>query len=237
MIEIHSNHLVGPEMDYKEHVMKIRNARLQYSVVTGIVFGLVVQAVPTWAGDIYRFKGESLQAFFFSTDLSGCIWTDVSVYASEEAAAFHNPPGRPDRSSGSWVSIFISQYHTCDDDFTPLISADCYSYAPLPDADLRITKSLNSATLNTALECFDSVKWTSFDVFVDLTGVGIGNAVRESGHSHYRSPGFNSHSRFSGNLRPAEFSGSVSDGTSNFTPEPSEFSYIMSNSNGTVAIY
>jgi hypothetical protein len=64
-------------------------------VIYVIVFGLIVLAAPAWAGDTFRFKGQSANAFFSSTDPSECIFTDVFVFASEEAVISHDPPGPP----------------------------------------------------------------------------------------------------------------------------------------------
>lgn len=86
------------------------------------------------------------------------------------------------------------------------------------------------------LGCFDFFGGSSFDVFVDLSWLGVGNPVSQSSHFHSRSPGFIVNGRFSGTFRSAEASGSVSDGVTNFTPEPADFAQIISAKSGSVII-
>ena len=62
-------------------------------------------SLPTtaWAGEVFRFNDQSANTFFSST--SGCIATDVFVFASENTS--QNPPGPGNSSSGA--GLFISQ--------------------------------------------------------------------------------------------------------------------------------
>jgi hypothetical protein len=180
------------------------------------------------AGGIDYFKSKGANALFSSTDPSGCIVTDVFVFAGEEV--FQSPPGP--RSAAPRASLFISQYDFCTG--TQLLAAD--GFALLADSDLQVSSKLESATLNATVNVFDFVSGTSFDVFVDLTWTGIGPLSRQNSHSHFHSPGctFNNHSN--GTFRSAEASGSVSDGATNFTPEPSLGIDIFSVKGGSVTI-
>lgn len=208
--------------------------RHRIAVAVGITFGLIVLAASVEAGDTIRFKGESANAFFSSTDPGGCIVTDVGVFASESATVFHDPPGPPNSSSGSVGSIFISQFDFCNG--VQLVGADCFA-APLPDPDFQVIgRNLESATLNTTLGCFDFVDGGSFNVSVALGWTGIGNPVRQSSSFHFRTPGFIVNSRSTGTFRSAEASGSVSDGITNFTPNPTSSAAIQNVRNGDVVI-
>ena len=71
---------------------------------------------------------------------------------------------------------------------------------------------------------------------VALTWTGIGNPVRQSGNSHFRTPGFIINSHSTGTFRFAEASGSVSDGITNFTPNPTSSASIQNVKNGQVVI-
>jgi hypothetical protein len=163
------------------------------------------------AATVFKFRGETASAFFSSTD--GCIATDVFISATEGVS--QNPPGKGDPISQAF--IFISQYNFCTD--TLLLNAE--GFALLSNADFDVSGKLDLATLNTTINVFDFVSNTSFDIFIDLTWTGIGPLSRQSNNSHFNTPGCKIHSRFRGTFRSAEASGTVSDGTTNFTPEPS----------------
>ena len=164
------------------------------------------------AGYIFRAKGPSADAYFSTIDGSGCVFTDIYVFASDNTN--QSPPGRAGKSSS--VNMFISQYDTCTD--TQLFAAD--GFASLAPSEFQVNKKLTSASLRATVTMFDYVSGTPFDVFVDLDWTGNGPLSRQNGHSNYQSPGCSFKSRFNGTSRSAEVSGSVSDGTTNFTPEP-----------------
>lgn len=117
-----------------------------------------------------------------------------------------------------------------------ILAADCSPTAPLADQEFQVIgKNLDSAELNATLPCFDFVSMSSFNVDVDINWTAIGEPIRESGNSHFRTPGFIVNSRFTGTSRSAEAMGSVSDGATNFTPDPF-FGSIFSAKSGTVTI-
>lgn len=217
--------------------MKTQDTKLWHRIATivGIAFGLIVLAAPAEAADTFRFKGKSANAFFSSADPSGCIFTDVGVFASDDASISHDPPGPPNSFSGSGAFGFISQFDNCNS--IQIVFADCFNSAPLADSDFQVIgRNLDSATLNTTLECFDFLGGGSFNASVALSWTGVGNPVRQSGSFHFRQPGFIVNSRFSGTSRRAEASGSVSDGITNFTPNPALDASIQNVKNGDVVI-
>ena len=93
--------------------------------------------------------------------------------------------------------------------------------ATLSDSDFQVSKKLESAILMKTIEVFDSVAESSFNVSVDLTWTGIGGPTNVNNHFHNMSQGFISNGRFMGTFREAVAMGTVSDGATNFTPEPS----------------
>ncbi len=212
--------------------MESQETRFWHRIATivGITLGLVVVAGPAWAGDTYRFKGKSAEAYFFSTDPSGCVSTDVYVFASDDASVSHDPPGPPNSSSGSVAYAGIFQYDYCQ--YTYLY-ADCYNSAPLAASDFVVTgRNLDSATLNTTLQCYDYYSGGSFDAPIALVWTAVGDPQSSSYSSHYRTAGFIVHDRFTGTYRNAEASGSVSD----FTPNPSSYAVITNAKSGSVVI-
>jgi hypothetical protein len=216
--------------------METQDTKFWHRIATiiGITFGLIVLAAPAEAGDTYRFKGNSADAYFYSTDPSGCIFTNVYVFASDDASISHDPPGPPNSFSGSVASVYIYQYDSCND-YISLMDASCY--ASLADPDFQVIgRDLDSATLNTTLDCFDYVSGSSFDVSVALVWTGTGNPVVQRSNSHFWTPGYVVNSHSTGTFRSAEASGSVSDGITNFTPNPASYASIQNAKSGQAVI-
>ncbi|MGH7801168.1 MAG: hypothetical protein ACREOW_11180 [Thermodesulfobacteriota bacterium] len=214
-------------------------------VAVVFVLALAVLTIPinAQAADTFHFRGESADAHFFSVNppacdcnvsagngkhsTPACIFTDAFVFATDNK--FQSPPG-PGESS-SFASFFIFQF---DCTFTTLLVADCFSSTPLAAQDFQVGQTLESATLNTTLECFNFLSGTLFNVNVDLLWMGTGDLFRGNSHSHSSIPGCTFNSRFNGTFRPAEASGTVFDGITNFTPNPSDFAGISSAKSGDV---
>lgn len=187
--------------------------KLLIAVVLVLYAAAFVLQSPASAGGIFKFRGEGASAIFTSVDGSGCVWTDVYVNPNE--GIFQSPPGKGSPSSG--VYMFITQYDSCT--ATQLIAAE--GFASLADPDFQVFGNLSSATLNATVTLFDYVSETSFDVFVDLTWNGTSSVIRESSRYHFSAPGCKFKSRFNGSFRPAVATGTVSDGLTNYTPDPS----------------
>lgn len=215
--------------------------------IVALALGLVIALFPlpttTWAGEIFHFMGQNADAFFSSVSppacdcnvapgpgkpvTPACIFTEVSVFATEQK--FQSPPG-PGGSS-SFAGMFILQF---DCTFTTLLIADCFFDVSLADQEFQVGQNLESATLRTTLACFDFVSSSSFNVDVDLAWTGTGDLSRTSSHFHNSFPGCSFNSRFNGTLRPAQASGTVLSDSVNFTPDPSAFAGISSSKSGDV---
>ena len=181
------------------------------------------------ANENFKFRGESVNAFFTHTD--GCIETSVFVAATGGDSQSTPGPGSP----LSQVVIFILQFDLCAGE--RLVSAE--SVSTVPEADFQVSQKLEQATLNTTVTVTDfaSDPPSTFDVFIDLTWTGMGPLSRESNNSHFITPpGCVINNRFHGTSRTAAASGSVSDGTMNYTPQPSTEAFILSANTGTVII-
>jgi hypothetical protein len=165
------------------------------------------------AGGVFKSRGKGASAIFSSVDGSGCVVTDVFVNPNE--GYFQSPPGRGSTSSG--VYLAISRYDFCT--ATQLLSAD--GFTELADEDFQVFGNLMSAALNATVNVFDYVSMTSFDVYIDLVWTGSGGLNRQSTHTHFSSPGCKGNLRYSGSFRGAIATGTVSDGWTNYTPEPS----------------
>jgi len=198
------------------------------AVCAAIVAALVL-SVPALAGNIFKFSGLSADAYFSTPDSTGCIFTDVFVFASQGKQ--QSPPGPPGAQSGA--NIYISQYDICNN-YVQLLGAS--GFTPLGSGDFQVSKDLGAATLNVTINVYDYVSDTSFDVAVNLDWVGIGDLQKGKSSSQYQSGKCKFHSRWMGSWRFAESTGTISNGVTNFTPDPSVYANLQSVKSGDVTI-
>ena len=165
------------------------------------------------ATEVERFTVQGVGAVF--TNTQGCILTNVNVQAYEAVNQF--PP--ENKITTRIVYLIIDQFDTCTN--TQLLYAE--GNAPVAKKDFRLAGNLDSATLNTTVALVDLQSGATFDVFVNLTWTAIGPLTRSGNNNNNQnhSPECKIHARYKDTYRPAEASGTVSDGTTNFTPEPS----------------
>jgi hypothetical protein len=154
---------------------------------------------------------QTASAHFSSTDLSGCVLTEVSVIAVDGRRKDGQEPGE-ERSE---AIAAISRYDACADAL--LLAAD--GRAALAPEAFQID-DLTAATLNATIELFDSVSNSSLAVDVALTWQGVGDPVRQRIHTHIWTRSFTVNFRFDGTDRQAAAAGTVMVGTDNVTPEP-----------------
>ena len=202
--------------------------KLRLLISLMFAFATFMQNSSVSAIEIFKFRGESVSALFTNTD--GCIETSVFVAATE--GVLQRPPGPG--SPVTEVAILILQYDLCSD--TRLVSAEALT--SVPEADFQVSKKLEQATLNTTVTVTDFAAdpIASFDVFIDLTWTATGPLSRQNNNINFNDHGCNIHNRLHGTSRTAEASGSVSDGTMNYTPQPSVQAFITSAKNGVVII-
>jgi len=202
--------------------------KLLIAVILALYIAAFILPTSASAGDNFKFSGNSVDAFFETFDESGCVGTFVFVFANK--GKFQSPPG-PGSTSG-FAEIFIDQFDFCSE--TSLLSAS--GGISLDNGAFQIDRSLTSASLNTTIRVFDFISGTEFDVNIDLAWVGVGDLSRSTFHSHFKSPGCAINERFRGSFRSAQASGTVFDGGTNFTPNPTDAAGLFSTSNGTLFI-
>ena len=163
----------------------------------------------TWHEDV---------AFFHSMDDSGCIDTRVGI---ETGADYLH-------------SISVAQLDRCQGQ----LIMEAYGNKPLTKSEFHYTGKLGSATLQTTVQLTDFERNLTFDVRVDLKWTGVGEINEYHDHQNYSpSPGCQINSQIWEQYRSASVSGTVSDGTTNFTPEPTtsadmQFTKTISTSQG-----
>ena len=188
--------------------------RRRLLAVVSLALVLMALALPARAAGVetqhVKFKGQTAQAQFSSTQ--GCVQTDVFVVASDGLAKLD--PGGPEAVSGG--ETFISQFDVCTQ--TQLRTA--FGFAVLAPDEFQIDQQFTAASLTATIEVSDSVSGASFPVHVSVRWTGFGDTFRDAYTTHEEEPGFKVNSYFDGTFRQATASGTVSDGTTNFTPEP-----------------
>lgn len=179
-------------------------------IVIVLLLAVFGQHTPASAAEMYKWKGPGAEAYFSSTDDSGCIVTDVSLFTRDET--FQNPPGQPSR--GSFVYLTIYQYDYCAD----LALRVAEGWASIGEDDLQVAKKLGSATLSALVTMYDWASDSYFDVSVDLSWSATGPAARQSSSFRSHTPECKYHSRFQGTFRSADVNGTITDGYTNYTP-------------------
>jgi len=179
-------------------------------------------------GGAFRFQGQSAVANFSSIDDSECIVTDVYLWGSDAIVSPTPGPGSP--TSAAYVSI--ERYDVCND--TYLLYAT--GMTELSDTDFQVAKKYESALLNAPITVYDYESGDSFQVQLDLTWTAKGPLTHEETHILSRNPGCMMNVHANGLVRSAQVSGTVSDGVTNFTPEPSQSGEIGSLQSGNVKI-
>jgi hypothetical protein len=188
-----------------------------FIAVAGMALVLMDPA-PARAAEVMHSTGKSAYANFF--DFGQCVYSQVAVSGRENATV--TPPGGPAMSAVATVSI--SSFDFC-------IGSYLSGFASAPAQTFQIDDALNSAQLDATVPFCDFVSGSCFDVAIDMTWTATGTANRNINtvRSFF---GFGSsiltHSLDLG--RAATATGSVSDGTQNFTPHPSTFgnAYMIS---------
>ena len=180
-------------------------------------FALIVatfsQSIDASAADVYKFKGYSAAAFFSTTDPSGCIVTGGSVFVFENIS--HRRPGPGSPTADVFIDLFKED--TCTG--TGLLSAS--NLAPADIVNFQVAGNLDSATLLATVPMFDFVSNTAFDLTVDLTWTGTSSLGHQNSQFKQNFEGCHINLKNNSAFRYAEASGTVSDGTTNFTPSPS----------------
>jgi hypothetical protein len=155
------------------------------------------------SADANRFQGHNAEAYFYATDASGCIQTTVIIETGEDIL----------------LSIQLLRYDLCQNQ--TLLEA--FGRKPLTKSELNYHGNLDSATLNTTVPLFNYTTNSTLEVSIDLTWTGTGEIQKSRYHSHGSpSPGCHSNLLIQEAYRSAYAAGTVSDGTTNFTPEPAD---------------
>ncbi len=171
---------------------------------------------------VVKFHGLSAFANFDSLVSPGsCVHNEVHVDAFQNTVQ---------KQTTSGANVFIGQMDWCTN--TQIL----FAVGSISNVNFLIDKKLLSASLNTIIYVFDNVSNTTFPVSVNLTWTSTSAIGHENSTFHYHTQGLTENSHVNADFRDASASGTVSDGTTNFTPSPPFFAQIMSAKNFDVTI-
>jgi galactose oxidase-like protein/Kelch motif protein len=163
---------------------------------------------------------EFAQAFFQHTDEAGCLLTFVQVHGGTARYVDAPPTGTPNTPTPT-LGLLIFQFDECS---FFVRFADTVSFT----TQFRTDPLLKTATLKGSASMFDLASAEAFSVTLDLTWTGYGDLIRDAGG--HGSPGFGA-SYGQSTVRFANATGTISDGVTNFTPNPSSDDPITPDAN------
>lgn len=205
--------------------------KAKLNVLVALILVLAAFARPSAAnaggGLGLHFSGPSAIASFYN--ISDCIVTEAFVIASH----FKYRDAQGPATSTSFASVTVSQFDLCAD--TLLV----YAYgtaSPLAPGELQISRQLDTARLVTTIPVFEEISGATFDVSVDVSWSATGPLSRQQTINHFHTPGCITNSHTQSRLRPAEASGTISAGVTDFSPGTSLSASLESVKSGTVVI-
>ena len=196
-------------------------------VIFALAVVLLSPASNVLAAEVYKFSGYSASAYFYATDSTGCIVTGGTVFVFENIS--HSPQGPGTSSEDVLIDFF--QYDQCTN--TTLLSAS--NSAPAENVDFHVDGDLDSATLTAIVPMFDNVTGTAFDFTVNLSWTGTSARDHQSSHYKVNFQGCHVNLKNDSSFRYAEAAGTITDGTTNFTPLPSSQGTIFLAKGGEIS--
>ena len=182
--------------------------------VLPLLLGVLTLSHLASAQNVNIWNGQNAYAWFMAadpSDPSGCRMVEVSVGASLNQTK--SPPG-PGSSYGG-VSLFVAQFDNCTGSWIKFFQGG----PSLNQGQFKISDT--SAKLQVTAQDQDQITGTWYTIVIDLTWSASGPATTQSGNQHVHSLHSNALFSWSGMYRPADVTGKVFDGITNYTPAPS----------------
>ena len=176
------------------------------------------------AAESTQYSGMGADAYFSSVD--GCISTITFVQGLD--FEYKKPPGEPQ----SYVYLTVSQYNSCNGESIMYVEA----FGWVSESDFQVSPKQDTATLTATVTGYDWVSQSNVELSVDLAWTAEGPVTRTKTNNHYKFPGCHITEKFTQLTRTGAASGSVSDGETNFTPEPSWSASVWEFKSGSVEV-
>ena len=169
---------------------------------------------------VENLRGPLVNASFSALDASGCVETDTFVTANRPTE--QQLPGRGTTTGIGAVNVFV--YDSCTD--TTLLQA-VGETDTLTASDFQVSRQLDWATLDTTITVVNIDTGVPFDVRVDVAWTATSDINRGHSNTNDRyAGGCHVLNRWKGSGRDAVASGSVTDGTTQFTPAAAPWAEI-----------
>ncbi|HEX5941166.1 MAG TPA: hypothetical protein VFY66_02760 [Anaerolineales bacterium] len=176
------------------------------------------------AAESTQYSGMGADAYFSSVD--GCINTDTFVQGLD--FQYKKPSGEPQ----SYAYLTVSQYNSCTGETLMYVEGLTW----VSESDFQVSPKQDTATLTATVTGYDEVSQSNVELSVDLTWTAEGPVTRTKTSNHYKFPGCHINEKFTQMTRTGVAFGSVSDGETNFTPEPSWSASVWEFKSGSVDV-
>ena len=189
----------------KEGLMKMKFRVFIIALIAGMICMLPFKAP---AGNM-----DFVDAYFRDISSKSCIKTEVFVYAHSG-----NHDAAPE------ASIKISRVDECRDNSDAEILMDASGTVQLAKNSLVVDSQVRSAHLSTTVPVYDSVTEKDIQLRLNLTWTGTSDLKQSRSDFFYQAPGVlvKTGRNVDSFSRMAKASGSLSDGSINYTPGFSE---------------
>ena len=196
--------------------MKLLRVTVLLLALIAIACSTPAHAAAAGKATVVKFHGLTAIADFDSFSPDGCIETFVFLSGTQS-------------KTGPEADVSIGQVNSCTGD-------ELFAFGSTLNPTFQVNNQLTSASLSATISVFDEVSGNTFTVSVSATWTGTGPLSHQSGTSHFHTKNFSENFHFNDTFRDASASGTVSDGTTNFTPSPAVFAEIASFKSGDVII-
>ena len=197
---------------------------IKFVAVFAMLLASFSQPIAARAAESTQYSGMGADAYFSQID--GCINTDAFVQGLD--FQYKKPPAEPQ----SYVYLTVSRYNNCTGE--PILYVEAFGW--VSESDFQVSQKQDTATLTATVTGYDWVSQSNVELSVDLTWTAEGPFTRTKTNNHYKFPGCHINEKFTQMTRTGVASGSVSDGETNFTSEPSWSASIWEFKSGSVEV-
>ncbi|HET8671753.1 MAG TPA: hypothetical protein VFM05_14385 [Candidatus Saccharimonadales bacterium] len=192
--------------------------------VLAVLLASFSQPRAVFAAESTQYSGMGANAYF--SNIEGCINTDTFVQGLD--FQYNKPPGEPQ----SYVYLTVSQFDSCTGESIMYVEG----FTWVSESDFQVSQKQNTAALTATVTGYDEVSQSNVEIYVDLTWTADGPVTRTKTSNHYKFPGCHINEKFTQMTRTGVAYGSVSDGETNFTPQPSWSASIWEFKSGSVDV-
>jgi hypothetical protein len=158
--------------------------------------------------EVFNAKDRLADAQFTSFDSTGCIRTDVVVFAGSSKIK--------DTGSPLDVEPMVNVTYAVGDVCNQVLLRSGFGSTNV--TNFQMDSGLVAAHASATVPAGDDQHGTTIYLYVNLDWSGFGDITTLRLKDHFDTPSSSVNFRAKGNFREATVSGSVSDGTTNFTP-------------------